>query len=101
MLWKDKIAMWKNGQYQSYPDTIKHRFFYETFVCDKNMTNKYIEKFIENKQLHTIDKEDYSSFIHQACPQIKRWILYYIYTYKICVVTVVLYTKKLTYLKVF
>ena len=63
MLWKDKIALWKSGVYQTYPDSIKNRFFYETFVCDKNMKNKYKEKFIENKQLENIKNEDYSSFI--------------------------------------
>ena len=62
MLWKDKIALWKSGEYQRYPITIKNRFFYETFVCDKNMKNKYKDKFIENKQLQYI-KQDYSSFI--------------------------------------
>ena len=45
MLWKDKIQFWKNGNYQTYPKTIYNRFFFETYVCDKNMTNKYDEKF--------------------------------------------------------
>ena len=62
MLWKDKIELWKSGVYQTYPDSIKSRFFYETFVCDKNMKNKYKEKFIESKQLQHIT-QDYSSFI--------------------------------------
>ena len=63
MLWKDKIALWKSGKYQTYPKSTSNRFFYETFVCDKHMTNKYKEKFIENKQLQNI-KQDYSSFIN-------------------------------------
>ena len=51
MLWKDKLALWNSGVYQTYPENIKNRFFYETFVCDKNMKNKYKEKFIENNKL--------------------------------------------------
>ena len=62
MLWKEKIELWKSGVYQTYPNNIKSRFFYETYVCDKNMKNKYQEKFIENKQLQRIT-QDYSSFI--------------------------------------
>ena len=62
MLWKDKIALWKAGEYQTYPDSIKSRFFYETFVCDKHMKNKYKEKFIESKQLQRIT-QDYRPFI--------------------------------------
>ena len=63
MLWKDKIALWKSGVYQTYPDTIKNRFFYETFVCNKNMKNKYKEKFIENNKLQYLT-QDYTAFIH-------------------------------------
>ena len=62
MLWKDKIELWNSGVYQTYPENIKNSFFYETFVCDKNMKNKYKEKFIENKQLQNLT-QDYSSFI--------------------------------------
>ena len=62
MLWKDKIELWKSGVYQTYPDTIKSRFFYETFVCDKNMKNKYQEQFVESKELQRIT-QDYRPFI--------------------------------------
>jgi hypothetical protein len=62
MIWKDKINQWKNGEYQTYPNTIDKRFFYETYVCDKNMTNKYEEKFIYNENLQNIT-QNYNSFI--------------------------------------
>jgi hypothetical protein len=63
MLWKDKITLWKNGEYQTYPKNIKKRFFFETYVCDKNLTNEYKNEFIENDNLEKIS-EDYSSFIN-------------------------------------
>jgi len=62
MLWKDKINLWKNGEYQTYPNTINKRFFFEIHVCNKNMTNEYEEKFIENDNLEII-LQNYSSFI--------------------------------------
>ena len=64
MLWKDKIKEWKQGIYQKYPKNIKTSFFYETYVCDKNMKNKYEERFIENSTLQNISQkgQDYSAF---------------------------------------
>ena len=62
MLWKDKILLWKEGEYQTYTKTISKRFFFETSVCDKNMTNEYKNEFIENDNLEKIS-QDYSSFI--------------------------------------
>jgi len=61
MLWSDKIKKWKSGEYQIYPKNIKSKFFYETFVCDKNMTNEYHEKFLINNNLEKLT-QDYSSF---------------------------------------
>jgi len=65
ILWKDKIKYWKNGEYQVYSGSIKKRFFFETYPCDKNMTNKYKEKFIENDKLEEFKHQDFSSFNDQ------------------------------------
>jgi hypothetical protein len=61
MIWKEKINDWSKGKYQTYPEDIKKNFFYETYVLDKNMNNKYEEIFIENDTLNNI-KQDYKSF---------------------------------------
>ena len=61
MLWKDKLKLWKTGEYQTYPKEITNRFFFETYVCDKKMNNKYKDIFIENNKLKII-KQNYSSF---------------------------------------
>jgi len=61
MKWIDKINEWNNGVVLTYPKNIKSRFFYETFVCDKNMNNEYKEKFIENNELDKLH-EDYNSY---------------------------------------
>ena len=61
MLWKDKISLWKEGEYQTYIEPISKRFFFETTVCDKDMVNEYIEKFIENDDLQKIS-QNYSAF---------------------------------------
>jgi hypothetical protein len=37
MLWKDKINEWSKGIIQTYPKNITKRFFYETYVCDKEI----------------------------------------------------------------
>jgi len=61
MLWRDKIKLWKSGNYQTYPKEIKKRFFYETYVCDKKMSNNYKDIYIETNKLETLN-ENYSSF---------------------------------------
>ena len=61
MKWIDKLNEWKNGKVLQYPKNIKSRFFFETFVCDKNMNNNYKEKFIECDSLNTL-QEDFSQF---------------------------------------
>jgi hypothetical protein len=61
MKWKHKIDEWHKGIPLKYPPQIKSRFFYETYVLDKNMENTYNEVFIENKNLKDLD-QDYSSF---------------------------------------
>lgn len=61
MKWIDKLNAWKNGKVLQYPKNIKSRFFFETFVCDKNMNNNYKEKFIEYDLLNTL-QEDSSQF---------------------------------------
>lgn len=64
MLWKDKIKEWKQGIYQKYPKNIKTSFFYETYVCDKDMNNKYEDIFIENSTLQSVSEkgQDYRAF---------------------------------------
>jgi hypothetical protein len=61
MKWIDKLNEWKNGKVLQYPKNIKSRFFFETFVCDKNMNHNYKEKFIESNSLNTL-QEDFSQF---------------------------------------
>jgi hypothetical protein len=73
MLWKDKIEEWKSGNYFVYPHNIKNRFFYETYVCDKNMNNIYEDKLIENNNLDNI-KQDYSSFIKHITKSINKYV---------------------------
>jgi hypothetical protein len=61
MKWNKKINDWANGIYQTYPNNIQKRFFYETSVCDKKMENEYNEIFIENNNLEKL-KEDFTQF---------------------------------------
>jgi len=61
MKWIDKINNWNKGKVLNYPKKIKSRFFYETFVCDKNMNNEYKEVFIESNELDKLN-EDYSPY---------------------------------------
>jgi len=61
MKWKHKIDEWNKGIPLKYPLQIKSRFFYETYVLDKNMENTYNEVFIENQNLNDLI-QDYSSF---------------------------------------
>jgi hypothetical protein len=61
MKWNEKIKDWKNGIIQTYPKNLKKRFFFETYVCDKNMENNYEELFIENNSLQSLE-QDTSSF---------------------------------------
>lgn len=61
MKWIDKLNEWNNGRVLHYPKNIKSRFFFETFVCDKNMNNNYKEKFIENDLLNIL-QEDLTQF---------------------------------------
>jgi hypothetical protein len=61
MKWIDKLKKWNNGRVLQYPKNIKSRFFFETFVCDKNMNNNYKEKFIENDSLNIL-QEDFNQF---------------------------------------
>ena len=60
MKWIDKINSWKNGDVQTYPANITKPFFYETYKCDKDLQNKYKEKFIQSNKL--IFKQDYTAF---------------------------------------
>lgn len=61
MKWKHKIDEWHKSIPLKYPPQIKNRFFYETYVIDKNMENTYNEIFIENQNLDDL-VQDYSSF---------------------------------------
>ena len=60
MKWIDKILSWKSGQILTYPDYITKPFFYETYKCDKDLQNKYKEKFIPSNKL--IFDQDYTAF---------------------------------------
>jgi hypothetical protein len=60
MKWIDKISSWENGEEQTYPNNIDQPFFFETYKCDKDLQNKYKEKFIQSPKLNF--KQDYSAF---------------------------------------
>uniref|UniRef100_A0A6C0EBU2 Uncharacterized protein n=1 Tax=viral metagenome TaxID=1070528 RepID=A0A6C0EBU2_9ZZZZ len=56
MKWEEKIKNWENGIIQTYPSNINKRFFYQTYVCNRNMQNKYKEIFIESNKLENINE---------------------------------------------
>ena len=58
--WTEKIKNWQNGVVQTYPKNVKKRFFYETYVCDKNMENIYDESFIESNVLEGLHQDIYT-----------------------------------------
>ena len=61
-----------------------------------------IQYYLDTYSIFYIQKIDLkTNIVILGMSSNKEVDFYYIYTYKICVVTVVLYTKKLTYLKVF
>jgi len=60
MKWIDKISSWEQGIIETYPDNITQPFFFETYRCDKDLQNKYKEKFIQSPKLNF--KQDYSAF---------------------------------------
>jgi hypothetical protein len=62
MLWKDKIKLWSSGSIQKYPENINKRFFYQTSICDKNLSNEYKEIFITSDKLESITKQDFKPF---------------------------------------
>jgi hypothetical protein len=62
MLWSQVISLWESGHALSYPESIKKRFFYETYPCDANFTNQYVSKFIESSELNQIKTQDYTDF---------------------------------------
>jgi hypothetical protein len=68
MIWSDKISQWLQGITQTYPDDIKNRFFYETSVCDLNLTNSYQENYIENDQLNSMsyDLKPFKSYFQSS-----------------------------------
>ncbi len=68
MNWEQKLEQWKSGISQTYPKNIKSRFFFETYVCDQNLKNKYQEKFIPSKILQqlTYDQSAYQKYIEQS-----------------------------------
>jgi hypothetical protein len=68
MYWKDKIKLWKSGKYSTYPKNIQNRFFFETYVCDKNFSNIYDEKFIENNDLKNIEQNitPFINYVNQS-----------------------------------
>ena len=60
MKWIDKLLNWESGKIQIYPDNIDNPFFFETYKCDKDLQNKYNEKFIQSSKL--VFKQDYTAF---------------------------------------
>jgi hypothetical protein len=68
MFWKEKINDWENNIYQTYPKNIKKNFFYETYVLDKNMDNKYKEIFIESNELNNVvqDSKPFEKYINES-----------------------------------
>lgn len=59
--WENKIIEWLSKNYQTYPDYINKRFFYETSYIDKNLENNYEEVFIENDELNLLT-QNYNEF---------------------------------------
>ena len=68
MNWEQKLQQWKSGMVQTYPKNIKSRFFFETYVCDQNLKNKYQDKFIPNKILQQLkyDQSAYQKYIDNS-----------------------------------
>lgn len=64
MDWNTKLNEWKNGIILKYPSNINKRFFYETSICNKNLTNNYNEEFIESNELENIKTQNYDNFIY-------------------------------------
>ena len=61
MKWSDKIKQWEDGNYQTYPQNIHKRFFFETKACDNLLENEYEEKFIEDDDLQKMS-QNYCSY---------------------------------------
>lgn len=60
--WSSVISEWENGIVPSYPEGINKRFFFETSVCDENMSRPYMHTFIESVQLEKYGQHDYSTY---------------------------------------
>ena len=73
-MWSKKIEKWASGKIQKYPKKIKNRFYFETFVCDKLMKNKYDEVFIENNELDNLE-EDYTPFRNQILKSKNKYVV--------------------------
>jgi hypothetical protein len=74
MLWCDKLKKWSSGIVQSYPKNIKNRFFFETFVCDKEMLNKYQEVFIESQSLNNLT-QNYTPFLEHINNSQEKYVI--------------------------
>ena len=61
--WKHVLISWKNGNYLRYPKSIKHRFVYETNICDNKFMNEHNALFIEVSYLSKIKKQNFGPFI--------------------------------------
>jgi len=68
MKWEDKIKRWDEYNILKYPKKIKKRFFYETSFITEDMTEKYKEKFIQNKLLEEIEQnyEPFNKYIKES-----------------------------------
>lgn len=79
MIWSQVISLWESGHALDYPESIKKRFFYETYPCDASFTNPYLSKFIESSELNQIKTQDYSNFatnISRAITRVKSGGVY-------------------------
>jgi hypothetical protein len=73
MKWVDKISSWENGEEQTYPDNVDQPFFFETYKCDKDLQNKYKEKFIQSPKLNF--KQDYTAFAKHIAKSTNKYAI--------------------------
>ena len=73
MKWIDKISNWESGEVQTYSDNIDLPFFFETYKCDKDLQNKYKEKFIPSPKL--VFKQDYTAFAKHIAKSTNKYAI--------------------------
>ncbi len=75
MKWKTKLNEWKNENILQYPNNISKRFFYETSICNNQLTNEYNEVFIESNELEKVKEQDYSSFTEYLKSSTNKYVV--------------------------